>query len=1262
MYDAAGRVAETRRWGDVALGFDAAPEVGADGFVIMRLAGIARPLNAWDGEDPAPNLAWSSNGQLPQWTTDGGTTRNLGSEFLSYSRSEYDDAGRVYRSYALSLDSEGKPVEVLQSQYDYDDAGKQTEVISLPNHSAPERSVTTTSYEGNRRDSVTDGKSEITSFDYDALGRVMTTTLPDAEFEGSSGADATYLYVEYDGLGRKVKESKQTSINDPESSSIAWKTFHYDLQGRLIAVDLPQVDLDPHGTEDLQTPMYDYIYDVYGNQVGILDAKDRLTVFKYDHLHRQVEKFMPFAVDPCDITDAASVYTELDALATEPDSETQAYDAEGRLDIVSDYEKQITEFVYDGRGRLEYKKYYAFVDTNEDAENDNYVNGTPTEGYQYVYDALGRQDQVKYLYNDTGSLDKYIVDQDFTYDVEGRVIQIVSNDDPLVDDDEGILHYDYDVATGRKVSTWTGINIAQKISRTDYRYDDLGRLAEVEVVRRDNADVSGEVTSYTYDKNGNRLTMDLPNSIDTAYTYDALNRLTNVNHEVSETTKSSFAYTLAADGQRVSVQEQVEMVYPNPPTATHDHHEKIYTHDALNRLVKEIVDETDYEWENPTQQYEVRYEYDLAGNRKKRQVDAGGTKQETSYSYDAATDRLTQESTQSGWVAHLENDEYPVYLADNNGEKDSQRLVWLKMPSRWWGVGLWAVLATMLTLLLLPQILPNSGKRRLRAWYRGTTWLLVAAFIIGPLGLEVMATTDTQYEQLSSRMAKIWSEVSTTITYTYDANGSMTQKDVSGGTDAHWVDYDYNLQGRLAIVSETRVKNFDSGGTANDHEIKETSYFYNADGIKMRKEYRLFYDYNEADDLDGPSDRVQQGSTETTDYLIDPANHTGYAQVLEETIDDGSQVDRISYTIGDDVLAETVSTDIGEGGTPSLGDAQYLIYDGHGSVRHRADINGSGDLNEYTSSQSIEYNTYQYDAYGNSLIPQTTDGLGYAGEMWDNDAQHYYNRARWYNPSNGRFNRVDPFGGNNADPQSLHKYLYAHANPVNGIDPSGKLFNTIARLAVTGIQAIIRSFTYYAGAAYLWAGMNIALLTSITYYAMWTFIIASIWSAAEQLGYAPSIRLVGDWTVANALQVVSGVGFIIGLMIIGSVPDLERVRISQLIQQRTYELRQQLATSHRFGATMAVGVGEKNGVRMTLLATNEQGLYTRPGVALGANERLVSGSGHAEQRIVQFCQEQNIRLFAIGATRPVCTNICVPAITPTGADIATPIKAEHLIH
>ncbi|UCF00175.1 MAG: RHS repeat-associated core domain-containing protein [Planctomycetota bacterium] len=74
---------------------------------------------------------------------------------------------------------------------------------------------------------------------------------------------------------------------------------------------------------------------------------------------------------------------------------------------------------------------------------------------------------------------------------------------------------------------------------------------------------------------------------------------------------------------------------------------------------------------------------------------------------------------------------------------------------------------------------------------------------------------------------------------------------------------------------------------------------------------------------------------------------------------------------------------------------------------------------------------------GNPTSAPATSLL-YAGEQFDIDAQMYYLRARYYDQNNGRFNRTDPWAGSPQDPQSLHKYLYCHNNPVNGIDPSGR--------------------------------------------------------------------------------------------------------------------------------------------------------------------------------------------------------------------------------
>jgi hypothetical protein len=69
-----------------------------------------------------------------------------------------------------------------------------------------------------------------------------------------------------------------------------------------------------------------------------------------------------------------------------------------------------------------------------------------------------------------------------------------------------------------------------------------------------------------------------------------------------------------------------------------------------------------------------------------------------------------------------------------------------------------------------------------------------------------------------------------------------------------------------------------------------------------------------------------------------------------------------------------------------------------------------------------------------------------------------YLRARCYDQDNGRFNRVDPFGGNNSDPQSLHKYAYCHGDPVMGIDPSGEMSILNVMATVSGIATFATTF------------------------------------------------------------------------------------------------------------------------------------------------------------------------------------------------------------
>jgi RHS repeat-associated protein len=104
----------------------------------------------------------------------------------------------------------------------------------------------------------------------------------------------------------------------------------------------------------------------------------------------------------------------------------------------------------------------------------------------------------------------------------------------------------------------------------------------------------------------------------------------------------------------------------------------------------------------------------------------------------------------------------------------------------------------------------------------------------------------------------------------------------------------------------------------------------------------------------------------------------------------------------------------------------YLVHDGHGSVRAVTDQNGAVT------------DTYDYDAFG-VLIHQTgttPNTTLYSSEQFDPDLGLYYNRARYLNVNTGRFINMDSFEGDSESPASLHKYLYASADPIDNVDRS----------------------------------------------------------------------------------------------------------------------------------------------------------------------------------------------------------------------------------
>jgi hypothetical protein len=91
-------------------------------------------------------------------------------------------------------------------------------------------------------------------------------------------------------------------------------------------------------------------------------------------------------------------------------------------------------------------------------------------------------------------------------------------------------------------------------------------------------------------------------------------------------------------------------------------------------------------------------------------------------------------------------------------------------------------------------------------------------------------------------------------------------------------------------------------------------------------------------------------------------------------------------------------------------------------------------------------------------------------------------RQRYYESETGRFTRRDTYSGHISDPITLHKYIYANANPVNGVDPSGfatitdslSIINTISQLAARAyisVSSPIQAANTTAGFMALAAGV-----------------------------------------------------------------------------------------------------------------------------------------------------------------------------------------------
>jgi RHS repeat-associated protein len=90
-----------------------------------------------------------------------------------------------------------------------------------------------------------------------------------------------------------------------------------------------------------------------------------------------------------------------------------------------------------------------------------------------------------------------------------------------------------------------------------------------------------------------------------------------------------------------------------------------------------------------------------------------------------------------------------------------------------------------------------------------------------------------------------------------------------------------------------------------------------------------------------------------------------------------------------------------------------LISQERGGVKSFYHADGLGSTRFLTDNLGTVTDAYVYDAYGNTLSSSgtTVNNYLYTGEQFDRNLGEYYLRARYYNPSEGRFTGRDPLMG-----------------------------------------------------------------------------------------------------------------------------------------------------------------------------------------------------------------------------------------------------------
>ena len=588
-------------------------------------------------------------------------------------------------------------------------------------------------------------------------------------------------------------------------------------------------------------------------------------------------------------------------------------------------------------------------------------------------------------------------------------------------------------------------------------YDAFGNMTRVQVcassAEREGYTTPITLASYTYEgnvNNGRLATMAYGNGDSVSYTYDAFDR------------QRTAAYN---DDDRTTHERKNVATYH-------------YDYSSDNALTRQYATDGDGK---VTEQYS--YQYDSLGRLiHSRQSTANGALiQSTQHMYDAAN-RMTSQSWQFGTGLYRQQYSYTGVKADGTADSSVDGTIsaitttipnQLDVTSKYEYNDLRQLEKKTVTV-------PNQNRGTTTVYTRSYTYAVIAE--------------DDGCNRMGTRLASTgytFGSSSRSFDYTYDAAGNI-QTVTTGGTNvpaaAASKAYTYDAQGQLATETDgsvSRAYAYDTVGnirsvTTDGAVIKSFGYTnpswpdlltsVTANGTTKDV---LYEGQSQTSDLPSSGNPVTYYNGK--DYSF---TWTKGRQLTSATVD-GEQVSytydmsgvRSNKQVGDTTYTYTTLSGkvmrqqwgekslefvYGDGNQPFA-----VIYnDGSTSTLYYYVLNAQGDVAAILNSSGKLAASYDYDAWGNCTVYNSSDAaigdlnpLRYRGYYYDAETGFYYLQSRYYDPAICRFINADGLftdgfiGGN--------LFAYCANNPVNTVDPTGNFAITATVALITFGVALV---------------------------------------------------------------------------------------------------------------------------------------------------------------------------------------------------------------